>query len=193
MKLSMMFSGIALVALDAACQAAIPPTSAAPSNLSAETVAVDKPPTPAPSVDVGSRAADFSATAHDGTTIRMSALRGKEVVLFFYSADEAPGSTREVLAFRDTWSELERRGVVVIGISTDTPDAHRRFAAHLRLPFPLVSDREGALAQAYGVPNRYGFLDYNTVLIGSDGAVKRVYRRVDPTTHVSEVLADLRS
>jgi peroxiredoxin Q/BCP len=142
---------------------------------------------------IGSAAPDFSTVSHDGADIRISSLRGKDVVLFFYSKDEAPGPTREAIAFRDAWAELERRGVVVIGISTDTLEAHKEFARHLRLPFHLVSDQTGTIAQAYGVANPYGILDRNTVLLGADGTVKKVYRSVDVTRHVSEVLSDLES
>lgn len=141
----------------------------------------------------GAPAPDFSAVAHDGATIRISALRGKEVVLFFYSVDDAPGATREVVAFRESWDRLERDGVAVIGISTDTVGSHKQFASHWRLPFPLLSDPAGTIAHAYGVRDTYGTLDYDTVLIDADGNVKKVYRRIDPTKHVSQLLSDLES
>jgi len=142
---------------------------------------------------IGSAAPDFATIAHDGAEIRMSALKGKDVVLFFYSKDEAPGPTREASAFRDSWNELEKKGVVVIGISTDTLDAHKEFAERLRLPFHLVSDKAGTIAQAYGVADTYGLLSRDTVVIGADGAVKKVYRSVDVAKHVAEVLADLQT
>jgi peroxiredoxin Q/BCP len=142
---------------------------------------------------VGSAAPDFATVAHDGAKVRLSSLQGSDVVLFFYSKDDAPGPTREATAFRDAWGELERRGIVVIGISTDTLDSHKDFAQRLRLPFQLVSDTAGTIAQAYGVDDAYGVLARDTIVIGADGRVKKVYRSVDVTKHVAQVLADLES
>ena len=142
---------------------------------------------------VGQSAPDFEAVAHDGAAIRPSALAGKHVVLYFYPKDETPGCTKEACAFRDAWKDLEAAGVVLVGISTDAIDAHKKFAENHQLPFHLVSDADGSIAKAYGVPNRAGFLARHTIVIGPDGKVKRIYRSVDVAKHAAEVLADVRS
>lgn len=142
---------------------------------------------------VGKPAPDFTAKAHDGVVIKPSALVGKPIVLYFYPKDETPGCTKEACAFRDAWKDLAATGVVLVGISTDSEESHQRFAEHHKLPFHLVSDADGAIAKAYGVPNAGGVLARHTIVIGPDGTVKKIYRSVDVTKHAAEVLADLKS
>jgi peroxiredoxin Q/BCP len=146
----------------------------------------------APPLVVGAPAPDFVAIAQDGVEIKVSALRGRPVVLYFYPKDETPGCTKEACSFRDAWKELESTGVVLVGVSTDDHESHKKFAEHYKLPFHLISDGDGALAKAYGVPNRLGFLGRNTIVIGADGNVKKIYRDVDVTKHAAEILADVK-
>jgi peroxiredoxin Q/BCP len=165
------------------------PTSEAATTTSAAAPA-DKP---SDELVVGKAAPDFAATAHDGMELKLSALKGKNVVLYFYPKDETPGCTKEACAFRDAWKDLEGTGVVLVGISTDTADSHKKFAEHHKLPFHLVSDPDGAIAKSYGVPNRGGFLGRQTFVVGPDGNLKKIYRTVDVTKHAAEVLGDVRS
>lgn len=153
----------------------------APATASAEEIAVGKP------------APDFTAKAHDGTDVKLSALKGKPVVLYFYPRDETPGCTKEACSFRDAWKDLAKTKVVLVGISTDNAEAHKAFAKHYDLPFHLVSDESGSIAKAFGVPNRGGFLARHTIVIGADGNVKKIYREVDVSKHAAEVLADVKS
>jgi peroxiredoxin Q/BCP len=151
----------------------------------------------APSADatitVGKAPPDFSAKAHDGTDLKLSALKGKQVVLYFYPKDETPGCTKEACAFRDAWKDLAKKGIVLVGISTDNAESHKAFAKHHELPFHLVSDESGAIAKSFGVPNHGGFLGRQTIVIGADGNVKKIYRDVDVTKHAAEILADVTS
>jgi peroxiredoxin Q/BCP len=150
---------------------------------------------------VGAVAPDFKAVAHDGMPIEIAQLKGKPVVLYFYPKDETPGCTKEACSFRDAWKELEAAGVVLIGISADSIDSHKQFAEHHRLPFHLVSDADGFIAKAYGVPNEYvnalgvqtGLRSRQSIVIGRDGTVKKIYRHVDVSKHAAEVLADVSS
>lgn len=144
-------------------------------------------------VTVGKPPPDFTAKDHLGKDLTLSALKGKPVVVYFYPKDETSGCTAEAKSFRDTWKDLEKTGVTVIGISTDTLDSHKAFATHHGLPFHLVSDESGTIAKSFGVPNHLGFLSRQTFVIGADGNVKKIYRDVDVSKHVSEVLADLQS
>lgn len=148
---------------------------------------------PAGEVTVGKPAPAFSAKAHDGLVVEPSALKGKPVVLYFYPKDETPGCTKEACAFRDAWKDLEATGVVLVGISTDDTESHKKFAEHHKLPFHLVSDTDGTIAKAYGVPNNAGFLGRHTIVIGADGNVKKIYRAVDVSNHAAEILADVKS
>ncbi len=144
-------------------------------------------------VTVGKPPPDFTTKDHLGADLKLSALKGTPVVVYFYPKDETPGCTTEAKDFRDSWKDLEKKGVTVIGISTDSADSHKAFATHHGLPFHLVSDEKGDIAKSFGVPNRLGFLGRQTFVIGADGNVKKIYRDVDVSKHASEVLADLQS
>lgn len=180
-----------------ACGRDAPAPAPAPTSASASTESAARaaPPAPAAAAElaVGMPAPDFSATAHDGALIQPSALQGKHLVLYFYPKDETPGCTKQACAFRDAWKELQAAGVVLVGISTDSIASHKKFAENHKLPFHLVSDPGGAIAKAYGVPNRLGFLARQTFVIGPNGELKKIYRSVDVSEHASEILSDVRS
>lgn len=133
----------------------------------------------------------FSLTASDGTTIDSAALKGKPIVLYFYPKDETPGCTTEACSFRDAWEKLAKSGVVMVGVSTDSDESHKAFAANHKLPFHLVSDPDGALAKKFGVPLNGTFMSRQTIVIGADGNVKHIYRTVDVGKHAAEISADL--
>lgn len=144
-------------------------------------------------VAVGKPPPDFNVKDHTGADLKLSALKGKPVVIYFYPKDETPGCTKEAQDFRDAWKDLEKNGAVVIGISTDKDESHKAFATHHKLPFHLVSDESGTIAKSFGVPNRAGFLGRQTFVVGADGNVKKIYRDVDVSKHASEVLSDVGS
>jgi peroxiredoxin Q/BCP len=149
-------------------------------------------------LEAGAQAPDFELVDHRGQRIRLRDLRGKRVVLYFYPRDGTPGCTREACSFRDVYAKLQKAGVVVLGVSPDPPESHARFRQRHRLPFPLLSDPEGKVAQAYGAwaqktlygRKRWG-VARTTFLVGPDGRVERVWRRVKPDGHGEEVLAAL--
>jgi peroxiredoxin Q/BCP len=139
---------------------------------------------------VGKPAPDFTATAQDGSSVHIAALSGKPVVVYFYPKDETPGCTKEACSFRDAWKDLAKTGAVLVGVSADGLDSHKKFVAHWKLPFLLVSDADGAIAKKYDVPFE-GMHKRQTIVIGADGNVRKVYRKVDVTVHAQQVLADL--
>jgi len=139
----------------------------------------------------GSAAPDFTAKAQDGTPVQLSHLKGKPVVVYFYPKDETPGCTKEACSFRDAWDGLSKRGVVLIGISADSDESHRGFAANHKLPFLLVSDTSGAIAKLFGVPMENGYISRQSFVIGADGNLKKIYRTVDVTAHAAQIAADL--
>ena len=149
-------------------------------------------------LEAGAQAPDFELLDHQGQRIRLRDLRGKRVVLYFYPRDGTPGCTREACSFRDVYAKLQKAGVVVLGVSPDPPESHARFRERHRLPFPLLSDPEGKVAQAYGAwaqktlygRKRWG-VARTTFLVGPDGRVERVWRRVKPDGHGEEVLGAL--
>lgn len=150
------------------------------------------------SLQVGDLAPDFSLLDTHGNLVRLSDLRGQRVVLYFYPRDNTPGCTKEACGFRDAYSDYESQGVMILGISTDHAKAHAKFTTKYQLPFPLLCDEDATVAQAYG---SYGLKKFmgkefmgvhrHTFVIGSDGTIEKIYRKVKPESHATEILAHL--
>jgi thioredoxin-dependent peroxiredoxin len=143
-------------------------------------------------VEEGKPAPDFELQSESGENVRLSELRGKPVVLYFYPKDNTPGCTRQACGIRDAWSEFQRAGAEVFGISADTQASHERFKSKYSLPFTLLADPERKLAEPYGV-GREGKSSYerSTFVVDADGNVARIMRRVNPDRHADEVLVAL--
>ncbi len=139
----------------------------------------------------GEAAPDFDAVAHSGERVKLSDLRGKKVVLYFYPKDDTRGCTIEAEGFRDGHADLQQADVVVLGVSTDDNASHREFAEKYRLPFLLLPDTEHEIAKAYGVPVRLGFAKRVTFVIDRQGKVARIFPSVDPEAHAGEILAEV--
>ncbi|WP_052548226.1 peroxiredoxin [Enhygromyxa salina] len=143
-------------------------------------------------LQIGQQAPDFDATTHAGESISLSALRGdKAVVLYFYPKDETPGCTAEACSFRDAYEDFTDAGAVVIGVSSDSPDSHEKFAANHRLPFKLISDESGDLRRSYDVPKAMlGMLPGRvTYVIDKQGKVQHVFNSMlKAKRHVAEAL-----
>jgi len=151
-------------------------------------------------VHEGQKAPAFTLTADDGTRVRLSALKGSPVVLYFYPKDDTPGCTKEACAFRDQRTELAKLGAKVLGVSPDTVDSHVKFRERYQLNFPLLSDVDHTVAEKYGAwreKNMYGKksmgIQRSTFLIDADGRVAKVWPRVRVDGHDEEVLAALKS
>jgi peroxiredoxin Q/BCP len=143
-------------------------------------------------IEEGKRAPDFELQSDSGETVKLSDLRGKPVVLYFYPKDDTPGCTRQARGIRDAWAEFQRAGAEVYGISADTQASHERFRTKYSLPFTLLADPEHKLAEPYGV-GREGKSSYerSTFVIDADGNVAKIMRRVNPDRHADEVLEAL--
>ena len=146
----------------------------------------------------GDRAPDFSAATNGGGTISLADLKGRNVILYFYPRDDTPGCTKEACAFRDHFAEFKKRGVIVLGVSTDSAKSHDKFIAKYQLPFTLLVDDEKKIVEAYGVWGEKSFLGKKylgthrvTFLVGPDGRIRKVWPKVKPEEHVQEVLAAL--
>jgi peroxiredoxin Q/BCP len=138
---------------------------------------------------VGSSAPDVEGRNANGKTMRLSEVRGHAAVVYFYPKDGTPGCTHEACAFRDAFQRYAAHGVMIFGVSRDSEESHKDFVAHQALPFPLVSDEDGSVDRAYGVPNVLGMSKRVTFLVGPDGKVSHVWPDVDPAVHADEVLA----
>ncbi len=146
----------------------------------------------------GDDAPEFTALTNGGGKVSLADLKGKNVILYFYPKDDTPGCTKEACAFRDRFGELQRKGVVVLGVSVDPVKSHDKFVKKLKLPFTLVSDEDRRIVQAYGVWGEKSFMGRKylgthrvTFLIGPDGRIKKIWPKVKPEEHGEEVLAAL--
>jgi peroxiredoxin Q/BCP len=146
----------------------------------------------------GQKAPDFTLVGSDGAPLSLRELRGKNVVLYFYPKDDTPGCTREACAFRDTQARLKKSGAVVLGVSPDSLDSHRRFRDKYRLGFTLLADEDKAVAKRYGAYGEkllYGKkvkgMIRSTFIIDGAGVVRRVFPKVRVDGHADAVLAAL--
>jgi peroxiredoxin Q/BCP len=147
-----------------------------------------------PGIGVGDVAPDFALPDQAGRTVRLGDYRGKQpVVLYFYPKDDTPGCTKEACSFRDHYEDFRGAGAEVIGVSSDTGESHARFVAKYRLPFVLVSDRDGAVRKRYGVKATLGLLPGRvTFVIDREGVVRHVFNsQLQATQHVAEAMAAL--
>lgn len=140
----------------------------------------------------GSRAPDFELKAHDGSRVRLSDLRGRPVVLYFYPRAMTPGCTRETIKFNEMLDEFLKHNAVVLGVSTDPVEKNARFAEKHGVRFKLLSDVEGRVAEAYGVLKRGSSLSAErvTFIIDSDGVVREVISGVRPAEKHAELALD---
>jgi thioredoxin-dependent peroxiredoxin len=146
----------------------------------------------------GAPAPDFELEGDGGERVRLSSFRGQPVVLYFYPRDNTPGCTAQACGIRDVWHEFEERGAVVLGVSPQGADSHRKFKAKYGLPFTLLADPEHEAAERYGAwveKKNYGRtymgIERSTFVIGPDGTLLKALRRVNPRTHADKVLAAL--
>ena len=151
-------------------------------------------------LSTGVKAPDFALPADDGTTVTLSGLKGRKVVLYFYPKDDTSGCTKEACGFRDSWKDVQRAGAVVLGVSPDGVASHQKFKQKYSLPFPLLADADHSVAAAYGAwgeksmyGKRYMGILRTTFVIDGDGRVSRVFEKVKAEGHAAEVLAALRA
>jgi peroxiredoxin Q/BCP len=149
-------------------------------------------------LQVGQQAPDFELPDSEGRIHRLSDYRGKKVAVYFYPKDETPGCTKEACSFRDAHSVFAQHGIAVIGISPDPVSSHKKFAEKYGLPFPLLSDPEHKVLDAYGVwqekvtyGKRHFGVARTTYIIDEQGKVLRVFPNVKPEGHAEEVLSAL--
>jgi peroxiredoxin Q/BCP len=151
-------------------------------------------------IEEGKPAPDFELTSDSGETVKLSALRGKPVVLYFYPKDDTPGCTAQACGIRDAYGEFEQAGAVVLGVSPDSESSHVKFKEKYGLPFTLLADADHAVAELYGVWGEKTFagktylgVSRSTFVIGADGNVAKVMHDVKPASHADDVLAALGS
>jgi len=148
---------------------------------------------------VGELAPDFELPADDGTTVRLSDLRGQRVIIYFYPKDDTPGCTTQACGFRDSYVEITEKNGVVLGISPDGVQSHVKFKTKFDLPFRLLADEDRKVAELYGVwreKTNYGKTYMGIVrshfVVDEEGKLADVQYDVSPTVSVESALASLR-
>lgn len=143
-------------------------------------------------------APDFELKDETGQARKLSDYRGKDVVLYFYPKDDTSGCTTEACNFRDDYSMYEKAGVVILGVSPDSPESHAKFKAKYHLPFTLLADEEHKVCELFGVWGKkkmygreYEGVYRTTYLISKDGTILKVFENVKPADHSAEILASL--
>jgi peroxiredoxin Q/BCP len=143
----------------------------------------------------GSVAPNFAAKDANGETVRLKSLRGQKVVLYFYPKDDTPGCTKEACSFRDAFADFKKRDIKVLGVSVDSEASHKKFTAKYKLPFTLLADPDHSIADSYGVYGEKKFMGRTymgvkrmTFLIDEKGKIKKVFEKVKPEEHASDVL-----
>ena len=152
------------------------------------------------SVEENAPAPDFSMPATGGRTVSLAAMKGRPFVMYFYPKADTPGCTKEACAFQESLTQFNKVGAEVIGVSKDKMPALEKFAAKYQLKFPLASDAETQVAEAYGTwveksmyGRKYMGLERSTFLIDKDGQVAKVWRKVSVTGHARVVMDALAS
>ncbi|MDD2696017.1 MAG: thioredoxin-dependent thiol peroxidase [Anaerolineales bacterium] len=146
----------------------------------------------------GSKAPEFTLSDDTGVQRSLADYRGSPVVLYFYPKDDTPGCTTEACGFRDDYSAYQKAGVVILGVSPDTPQKHSRFKSKYNLPFTLLADSDHRVCELYGVWGRKKFMgrEYDgvfrtTFLIDAQGTILKVFEKVKPEHHSQEILQAL--
>ncbi|MFT3841000.1 MAG: thioredoxin-dependent thiol peroxidase [Myxococcaceae bacterium] len=149
-------------------------------------------------LNVGDRAPAFDLPDQTGNKISLASLKGKQVVLYFYPKDDTPGCTVEACSFRDEYAALKKKDAVVLGVSPQGSESHKKFADKYSLPFPLLADVDHGLAEKFGAwgekenyGRKYMGILRSTFIIGADGKISHVWPKVKTKGHGTDVLAAL--
>ncbi len=150
------------------------------------------------SLQIGDMAPDFTALTDSGETVSLHDFRGKRVILYFYPKDDTPGCTTQACGFRDNYPVIEEKNAVVLGVSPDSAQSHRKFKTKYNLPFTLLVDEDHAIAEAYGVwveksmyGKKYMGVERSHFVIDENGRIVDAQVKVKPEDSVEKALAAL--
>ena len=152
-----------------------------------------------PPLEIGDKAPAFKAESDTGETFSLSSMKGKSFVLYFYPKDDTSGCTAQACAFTENIKAFDKLGIDVLGVSKDSLAKHAKFREKYGLKFPLLSDEDGKLCEAYGTwieksmyGRKYMGIDRSTFLIGADGKIKFIWRKVKVPGHIEDVLKTIK-
>jgi peroxiredoxin Q/BCP len=144
---------------------------------------------------IGDLAPQFKANDQNGKTINLTDYKGKKVVIYFYPKDDTPGCTAEACNLRDNYEALLNKGYIIIGVSADSEQSHKKFISKYNLPFPLISDLNKEVLNAYGVwgekknyGKTYEGIFRTTFVISGTGRIENIIEKVDTSNHTQQIL-----
>jgi peroxiredoxin Q/BCP len=151
-------------------------------------------------IKLNTKAPDFNLPDQDGKLHKLSDYKGKWILLYFYPKDNTPGCTKEACGIRDEFKNFKNLNIVVLGVSADSSESHKKFAQKYKLPFTLLSDESKKVLKKYGVWGKKKFMgkEYEGILrtsflINPDGKIVKIYEQVKPDIHAKEVLKDFKN
>ncbi len=143
----------------------------------------------------GADAPDFTVNDQNGNPVSLSDYKGKKVALYFYPKDDTPGCTAQACNLRDNFSDIQKKGVVVLGVSTDSDKSHKKFEEKYKLPFTLLADTDKEIVEKYGVWGEKKFMgktflgtNRTTFLINESGKIDHVIEKVDTKNHTEQII-----
>lgn len=149
---------------------------------------------------IGTKAPDFSLKDQHGNVHSLKDYKGSQVLIYFYPKDDTPGCTTEACSFRDNFKELQKLGLVVLGVSKDNEKSHKKFSDKYNLPFLILSDESTEMIQSYGawrhkkfMGREYMGIERMSVLIDEKGKIAKIYEDVKPKLHTEEVMGDVKN
>ena len=147
---------------------------------------------------IGQKAPDFLLLDDEGEKVKLSEFKGKKVVLYFYPKDDTPGCTKEACNFRDGFKEIKKKGAIVLGVSADSVESHKKFKKKFELNFPLLADTDKKVIESYGVwkeksmyGRKYMGIERTTFVIDGNGKLSHIFPKVKVAEHYDEVLEAL--
>lgn len=145
----------------------------------------------------GADAPDFTVNDQNGNPVSLSDYKGKKVALYFYPKDDTPGCTAQACNLRDNFSDIQQKGVVVLGVSTDSDKSHKKFEEKYKLPFTLLADTEKEIVEKYGVWGEKKFMgktflgtNRTTFLINESGTIDHIIEKVDTKNHTEQIIEE---
>lgn len=151
-------------------------------------------------IEEGKKAPDFKLKNQDGKTVSLNDFKGKNIILYFYPKDNTSGCTREACNFRDEFPRFKNVDAVILGVSPDSVESHKKFAEKYELPFNLLSDQSRGVLEKYGVwkeksmyGRKYMGVERTTVIIDENGKIKKIFPKVNVEGHNNEILEALKN
>jgi peroxiredoxin Q/BCP len=143
----------------------------------------------------GDKAPEFTSTDQNGNTVSLNDFKGQKVVLYFYPKDDTPGCTAEACNLRDNFADLKKKGIVILGVSTDSVKSHKKFENKYSLPFTLIADEDKKIVNDYGLWGEKKFMGKTymgttraTFLINEEGKIDQVIEKVDTKNHTAQIM-----